>query len=170
MRRSPIWVPALLVAAVMLGPPRLEAQAVWSTESFDEIDALSVRADISGGLRDADQVARLLEAAIAAELRRAEIRFPVVEGRQEVCCLLRLDVRMVSTAARFRGAVGYTVRLELGQVDRTFPYPVWVTIWASRTLDGFFDPPDLVDALRHSAQDLAEEFVDRFRERFPIDR
>ena len=156
----------LLAAAWVTAPAA--AQVRFSSESFHEIEALQVRADISGGLPDDARVARILEEAIAAELRRAEIRLPAPEGRREFCCFLRLDVKIVTTPPRFRGATGYTLRLELARPDGSFGYPVWVVLWASRELTGFFEGTDLVEALRHAARDVADEFVDRFRERFPL--
>lgn len=158
------WAGAL--AAATAGP--LAAQIPFSSESFHEIEGLEVRADIQGALPEAATVARILEEAIRAELRRAEIRLPGADGRRDFCCLLRLDVRVITTPARFRGATAFSLRLELARTDASFGYPVWITYWASKHATGFFEQSELLEALRHAAKDAADEFVDRFRERFPI--
>ncbi len=159
---SAVFMAALAVAPVA----RAGGQVTWAPESFDEIESLVVRADVAGPARDASRLAAVLEEAITGQLRRAEIRFLHPPSR-EGCCILRLDVRLVPAPPRLRGALAYTLRLELARQE-SYGYPAWVILWASKPVGGFLESADLQDLIRAAARDAADEFVDLFRARFPL--
>jgi hypothetical protein len=175
MRTGPRLLPRLLPLSLVLGliaasaPERPAwAQVSSSGDAIEEIRSLSVRADVLGDQRDGGQLARLLEDVILQELRRADILFEVGDPRQGDCCVLRLDVRLATGAGRSRFGIGYTARLELAHPDRLGTLPTWTLVWTGRMLANIVERQDLTEALRFAARELAGDFVDLYRERFPI--
>jgi hypothetical protein len=163
---------SLLVGGVFaaIGPGAVAAQVGTPDEALEEIRSLAVQVDVSGS--GARAVApRALEVVIRQELERVGILERLGEPRGRDCCVLRLDVRVISGAARSRaggGATAFSARLELGQHDQLGRVQTWVVYWAGRTLDDFVAPGDLADQLRFTARELAVEFVDQYLVLYPI--
>jgi hypothetical protein len=63
--------------------------------------------------------------------------------------------------------VGDIVRLELGYLDRFGNLPVWAVLWTGRSRSNIVERAELTESVRAVTQELAGEFVDRYRERFP---
>lgn len=145
---------------------RLVAQVSYSHDAIEEIQSLSVRADLTGA-GDNGRLSRQLEDVIRQELTRADILFERPDPRAEDCCTLRLDVRLATGSGRARFGVGYTVRLELGYRDRLGGAPAWTTVWAGRMLSNIVERPELEASVRAAALELVGDFIDRYREFFP---
>lgn len=143
------------------------AQVAWSTEAIEEIQSIAVRADVSGNGVDPTPLARMLEEVVRQELRRADILWERSEPRAGDCCILRLDVRVTTGSGRARFGIAYIVRMELGYGDRLGNLPTWTVVWAGRQLSNIVERVDLEESLRGVAHDLAGNFVDLYRERFP---
>ncbi|MEO8449843.1 MAG: hypothetical protein ABI647_08645 [Gemmatimonadota bacterium] len=154
------------LALVVMAAPAT-AQVTFSADAIEELQTLTVRVDVFGSGRDDGQLGGLLEEAIRQELRRADILFERGEPRADDCCVLRLDVRLVTGAGRARFGTGYITRLELGFMDRIGNVPTWTTLWAGRFLSNIVERPDLAENLRAAARDLVGQFIDLYRERFP---
>jgi hypothetical protein len=115
------------------------------------------------------RLSRLLEDVIRRELQRADILFEVSDPRPQDCCILRLDVRLATGPGRSRFGVAYTARLELAFRDHIgTTVPTWTIIWQGRMLANIVERADLTETLRFATRELAGDFVDRYRERFPI--
>jgi len=156
-----------LAGALAVGLPlAAQAQTGFSRDAVEELQSISVRADVAGDA-DAGRIARLLEDALRQELTRADILYERGDPRADDCCLLRLDVRLASGAGRARFGVAYSVRPELGYPDRLGHVPTWTTVWAGRMLSNIVERPELSDALRAAARELIGDFVDLYREHFP---
>ena len=141
-------------------------QVTYSDDAIEEIQSVSVRVDVTGNPQGG-RLARLLEDVINQELDRADILFERGDPRAGDCCVVRLDVRLASGAGRSRFGQAYVARLEVGYQDRLGPVPTWVTIWAGRTLSNIVEQADLTETLRFTARELAVDFIDRYRARFP---
>ena len=150
----------------LLAPLVARAQTSFSKDAVEEIQSISVRADVAGDA-DAGKIARLLEDVLRQELTRADILYERSDPRADDCCLLRLDVRLASGAGRARFGVAYTVRLELGYLDRLGNAPTWTTVWAGRLVSNIVERQELTDGLRFAARELVGDFVDLYREHFP---
>ncbi len=161
------FLPILVLASLCLAAPA-RAQVSYSADALEEIRSLTVRVDVSGGGVEDGRLTGLLTEVIRQELRRADILWEQAVPRAGDCCVLRLDVRMTSGTGRSRFGVAYTLRLELGLVDALGSLPTWTTIWAGRMLGNVVERPDLTESLRFATRELAGDFVDRYRERFPI--
>jgi hypothetical protein len=161
----PVGVLALLGAAVTAAAP---AQTTSSVAALEEIQSLVIRADVLGGGVEAARLARLLEDVVRQELRRADILYEVSEPRQGDCCVLRLDVRLTTGSGRARFGTAFTARLELAFPDRVADFPTWTLLWTGRMLGNIVERQELTEALRFTARELAGDFVDRYRERFPV--
>lgn len=163
-----LLMPLVAAAAIAGWAAPARAQVSSSGEALEEIQSLVIRADVEGGGTEAARLARLLEDVIREELRRADILFEVGDPRQGDCCVLRLDVRLTSGSGRARFGVAYTARLELAYPDRLANFPTWTLLWTGRMLGNVVERPELTENLRFAARELAGDFVDRYRERFPI--
>lgn len=155
-----------LAAVASMAPFALRAQTSFSRDAVEELQSISVRADVAGDA-DAGRLARLLEDVIRQELTRADILYERSDPRADDCCLLRLDVRLATGSGRGRFGVGYTVRLEMGYLDRLGSAPTWTTVWAGRILSNIVERQELSDGLRFAARELIGDFVDLYREHFP---
>lgn len=155
-----------VLALALAAPLRLAAQTGFSRDAVEELQSISVRADVAGDA-DGGRIARLLEDVLRQELTRADILFERSDPRADDCCVLRLDVRLASGAGRSRFGVAYTVRLELGYPDRLGNVPTWTTVWAGRMMANIVERSELTDGLRFAAKELAGDFVDLYREHFP---
>ena len=155
-----------LAAVASMAPFALRAQTSFSRDAVEELQSISVRADVAGDA-DAGRLARLLEDVIRQELTRADILYERSNPRADDCCLLRLDVRLATGSGRGRFGVGYTVRLEMGYLDRLGSAPTWTTVWAGRILSNIVERQELSDGLRFAARELIGDFVDLYREHFP---
>ena len=155
-----------LAAMASMAPFALRAQTSFSRDAVEELQSISVRADVAGDA-DAGRLARLLEDVIRQELTRADILYERSDPRADDCCLLRLDVRLATGSGRGRFGVGYTVRLEMGYLDRLGSAPTWTTVWAGRILSNIVERQELSDGLRFAARELIGDFVDLYREHFP---
>lgn len=141
-------------------------QARFSLEAIEEIRSLTLRADVDGG-PDNGQVARLLTDVLREVLVRADILAELPDPRADECCVLRADVRLATGAGRARFGVGYVVRLELGYVDRFGNIPAWTLLWTSLSRSNIVERAELTESLRAAVRELAGDFADRYRERFP---
>ena len=155
-----------LAAVASMAPFALRAQTSFSRDAVEELQSISVRVDVAGDA-DAGRLARLLEDVIRQELTRADILYERSNPRADDCCLLRLDVRLATGSGRGRFGVGYTVRLEMGYLDRLGSAPTWTTVWAGRILSNIVERQELSDGLRFAARELIGDFVDLYREHFP---
>jgi hypothetical protein len=160
------------IGLVILGlappPSGAAAQVPTASEALEEIRSISVRAELIGGsLPDAGRITRLLDDVLRQELDRADILFERGEPRAGDCCLLRLEVRLAQGSGRSRFGTGYTARLELGYLDRLGNIPTWTIIWTGRMVGNIVERSELADNLRFSARELAGDFIDLYRERFP---
>ena len=149
-------------------PGAAAGQATTSTAAFEEIQSLIIRTDVVGGGVEDARLARLLEDVIRQELRRADILYEVSDPRPGDCCVLRLDVRLTEGSGRARFGVAYTARLELAYADRVADFPTWTLLWTGRMLGNIVERRELTETLRFAAHELAADFVDRYRERFPV--
>ena len=157
----------LMAVGVLLSVPRLAAgQVTYSHEAIEELQSITVRADVMGP-GDNGRLARLLEDIVRQELTRADILYERGDPRADDCCTLRLDVRLTTGAGRARFGVGYTVRLELGYRDRLGNAPTWTTVWAGRMLSNIVERSELDQSVRSAALELVADFADRYREYFP---
>ncbi len=156
----------LLAAAALLAPLAARAQTSFSKDAVEELQSISVRADVAGDA-DAGKFARLLEDVLRQELTRADILYERSDPRADDCCLLRLDVRLATGSGRARFGVGYTVRLEMGYLDRLGNAPTWTTVWAGRIVSNIVERQELADGLRFAAREVIGDFVDLYREHFP---
>lgn len=150
----------------LTGPAALDAQVNFSRDAVEELQSLSVRVDIAGGA-DNGRSARLLEEVIRQELRRADVLYELSDPRADDCCVLRLDVRLATGSGRARFGVGFAMNLELGYREQFGRVPAWVTIWQGVSRSNIVERAELDEALRFAARDLAGQFVDLYRERFP---
>ena len=155
-----------LAGATLLAPAAVGAQTSFSRDAVEELQSISVRADVAGDA-DGGRLARLLEDVIRQELTRADILYERADPRADDCCLLRLDVRLATGSGRGRFGVGYTVRLEMGFLDRLGSAPTWTTVWAGRMVANIVERQELADGLRFAARELVGDFVDLYREHFP---
>lgn len=162
MKTRPAW----LVLISLLGPAAAAAQTSFSPGAVEELQSITVRADVIGSA-DAGRLARGLEDVLRQELNRADILFERADPRGDDCCLLRLDVRLATGSGRSRFGVGYSVRLEMGYPDRLGPVPTWTVVWAGRTLANVVERPELDANLRFAAKELIGDFIDLYREHFP---
>ncbi|MGE0555186.1 MAG: hypothetical protein AB7R55_17285 [Gemmatimonadales bacterium] len=167
MRRS-LRSAGLAAALLLAAAPAVVGQVRGSSDAIEEVRSLSVRVDILGGGPEDGRLSGILEAEIRQELQRADILAELGEPRSGDCCVLRLDVRLARGAGRARFGVAYTARLELAYPDRFGTLPSWTLLWTGRMLGNIVERQDLVETLRFAAHDLAADFVDRYRERFPI--
>jgi hypothetical protein len=156
----------LALGVLVVAPGAALAQMSYSHDAIEEIQSISVRADVQGP-GDNGRLARLLEDIVRQELTRADILYERGDPRADDCCTLRLDVRLATGAGRARFGVGYTARLELGYRDRLGNAPTWTTIWAGRMLSNIVERPELDQSVRSAALELVGDFIDRYREYFP---
>lgn len=156
----------LALGALATVPVVAAAQVSYSHEAIEELQSITVRADVTGP-GDNGRLARLLEDIMRQELTRADILYERGDPRADDCCTLRLDVRLATGAGRARFGVGYTIRLELGFRDRLGNAPTWTTVWAGRLLSNIVERSELDQSVRSAALDLVGDFVDRYREYFP---
>ena len=152
--------------ALAFGATRAWAQTSFSPDAVEEIQSLSIRVDVVGG-PDGGRFARLLEDVLRQELSRADILFERPDPRGGDCCVLRLDVRLASGAGRARFGAGFTARLELGYPDHFGALPAWTVVWGGRVISNIVERAELSESLRFAARELAGDFVDLYRERFP---
>jgi hypothetical protein len=163
MMRLVAVVLALVVAG---GRGPVAAQIPFSPDAVEEIQSLTVRVDVAGSA-DGGRLARLLEDVVRQTLSRADILFERPDPRGGDCCVLRLDVRLATGAGRARFGTGFVARLELGYDDRFGNLPAWTMIWGGRTLSNIVERAELNESLRFATRELAGDFVDLYRERFP---
>ena len=156
----------LALGVLVVAPGGAVAQVSYSHDALEEIQSISVRADVQGP-GDNGRLARLLEDIVRQELTRADILYERGDPRADDCCTLRLDVRLATGAGRARFGVGYTARLELGYRDRVGNAPSWTTVWAGRMLSNIVERPELDQSVRAAALELVGDFIDRYREYFP---
>lgn len=161
-----VALPILLLT--LLVPPGAAGQVSSSSAALEEIQSLVLRADVQGGGPEDARLARLLEDVLRQELRRADILYETADPRGGDCCVLRLDVRLTTGSGRARFGVAYTARLELAYPDRMGSLPTWTLLWQGRMLGNIVERAELTEALRFATRELAGDFVDRYRERFPI--
>jgi hypothetical protein len=155
-----------LVAGLCVAPAAVAGQVSFSRDAVEELQSISVRVDVLGSA-DNGRLARLLEDVLRQELNRADVLFERGEPRADDCCVLRLDLRLATGAGRSRFGVGYTARLELGYHDRLGNVPTWTTIWAGRMVSNIVERTELTELTRSAARELAGDFIDLYRERFP---
>lgn len=158
----------LILLATSIVPVGAAAQVSSSAAALEEIQSLVLRADVQGGGSEDARLARLLEDVLRQELRRADILYETADPRGGDCCVLRLDVRLTTGSGRARFGVAYTARLELAYPDRLGALPTWTLLWQGRMLGNIVERAELTETLRFAARELAGDFVDRYRERFPI--
>ena len=154
------------LVACLAGPGLLQAQINYTRDAVEELQSLSVRADVAGA-GDNGRSARLLEEVIRQELRRADVLYELSDPRADDCCVLRLDVRLATGAGRARFGVGFVMNLELGYRDQFGRVPAWTVIWQGPSRSNIVERAELDEALRFAARELAGQFVDIYRERFP---
>ncbi len=158
----------LILLVMLLAPAGAAGQVSSSSAALEEIQSLVLRADVQGGGPEDARLARLLEDVLRQELRRADILYETADPRGGDCCVLRLDVRLTTGSGRARFGVAYTARLELAYPDRLGPLPTWTLLWQGRMLGNIVERAELTETLRFATRELAGDFVDRYRERFPI--
>lgn len=157
----------LTAIGVLVSLPGLAAaQVTYSHDAIEELQSITVRADVLGP-GDNGRLARLLEDIVRQELTRADILYERGDPRADDCCTLRLDVRLATGAGRARFGVGYTARLELGYRDRLGNAPSWTTVWSGRMLANIVEHSELDQSVRSAALELVGDFIDRYREFFP---
>ncbi|MEZ4457149.1 MAG: hypothetical protein R2882_11465 [Gemmatimonadales bacterium] len=159
------FVLAVAAALAVLGP-EAQAQTAFSNDAVEELQSLTLRVDLIGG-PDGGITPRLLEDVLRQELVRADIPYELADPRADDCCVLRLDVRLATGAGRSRFGIGYVARLELGYRDRLGNVPTWTVIWAGRVRSNVVERAELADNLRAAARELAGDFIDLYRQRFP---
>jgi len=165
MRLIRLSLPALVLAAVPL-----QAQVSSRSEALEEIRSLEVRVELAGGDAVAQAMARDLETLLLQELERVGIIQELPEPRGGDCCVLRLDVRLGPSRGGGVYGTGYSLRLDLGYSERVGRLDAWILLWQSRVLAGVADPRELTEVLRAWTRELAVDFTDRYRERFPYRR
>lgn len=157
----------------MAAPPPARQAATLPTDAvLDEIRSLRVRVAVAGGgAAPGGVVGPALERVITAELERAGVLRDLPLHREGECCELLLDVRLAHGAVGvpdWGGVAAYSARLELSQRERLGRLEGRLVLWSGRSASDVVAPSDLTDQLRFAARELAAEFVDRYRQRYPM--